>query len=217
MRKFGVGLVIISSLAISGCYARGGIHGGFRVRANPIAVLATAVTVAAVVNAVSTPPPVVTHVEYYDDGHNPGHVWVNGRYTYINNNWSWQAGYWQPERTGHYWVQGSWMQQGNQHVWVDGYWAAPRQNHVYIDGYWDYRGSGYVWMPGRWEQDRPDHVYVSGTWTMNGGRRTWAQGRWERDDGRAEFARYRVRGRASGGATIRDHRRGGGPVIRDHR
>ncbi|MBA3396459.1 MAG: YXWGXW repeat-containing protein [Deltaproteobacteria bacterium] len=203
MRKL-VG-VLIATATLSGCYA----HGSMRVRGpNPFAVVATALTVAAVVNAVSVAPPVVTHVEYYDYGHHPGHIWVNGRYTYVNNNWVWQAGYWQPERGGHYWVQGAWQQQGNQYVWVDGYWAAPRQGHVYIDGYWDYRDTGYVWMPGRWDIDRPGHVYVGGSWTMTNNRRTWSQGRWERDDGRVEYARYRTRGRvnASGGAVIRDHR-----------
>jgi len=206
MRKLLVGLVF--AVVASGCYA----HGHVRVRGpNPFAVVATAVAVGAIVAAVSTPPPVVTTVEYYDYGHRPGHVWVNGRYTYVNNNWQWNAGYWQPERTGYYWVQGAWQPQGNQYVWVDGYWAEPRANQIYVDGYWDYRDTGYVWTPGYWETDRPGHVYVSGSYTVVGNRRTYTRGRWEVDDGRPEYTTYRTRYHRV------DNRRGGGPVIRDHR
>jgi hypothetical protein len=205
MRK--LGLVLVVALAASGCYAR--VGGGLHVRANPLAVVATAITVAAVAHAVATAPPVAVNVEYYDYGHRPGHVWVNGRYAYVNNAWVWHAGYWQPERAGNYWVQGYWAPQGNQHVWVDGYWAAPRQGYVYVDGYWDWHGNGYVWRHGTWEVDRPGHVYVGGTWTTYNGRRTWQRGGWQHDDGRADWTRYRARGRvnAGGGVRVRDHRR----------
>lgn len=224
MRKVFVGLIFV--VAMSACYARGGV----RVRGpNLFSTVATAVAVGAIVAAVSTPPPVVTHVEYYDYGHRPGHIWVNGRYTYVNNNWQWHAGYWQPERTGYYWVQGAWQPRGNQYVWVDGYWAEPRQGHIYVDGYWDYRDTGYVWTPGYWESDRgAGHVYVSGSYTVVNGRRTYNRGRWEVDDGRPDYNVYRTRyhrTNARGGTTVRDHRGGGqppssgggGPVIRDHR
>jgi hypothetical protein len=203
MRKLVVGLVFAA--VASGCYGAVGVRGPHvRIRANPLAVAAVAVTAAAI--TVATAPPVVAQVEYYDYGHRPGNVWVNGRYTYVNNNWVWQAGYWQPERAGHYWIQGHWAPQGNQYVWVEGQWAAPRQGYTYIDGYWDYRDNGYVWVNGGWEVERPGHVYIGGTWTTVGGRRTWARGRWERDDGRADWARYRVRGRVHGGVHVRDHR-----------
>lgn len=203
MRRF-VPLLIVGTFAVSGCMVRGGV----RVRGpNPFAVIATAVAVNAIVNTVAYAPPPVATVEYYDDGHNPGHVWVNGRYTYVNNQWAWNAGYWQPERSGAYWVQGAWTPRGNQHVWVDGYWAEPRAGYTYIDGYWDYRGNGYVWAPGRWEAERAGHVYIGGSWSTTNGRRTWRQGTWQRDDGRAEWTRYRARGRVNRGSTIRDHRR----------
>jgi hypothetical protein len=206
MRRFALGLVLVVSLPLAGCYGRGGVY----VRGpNPFGVIATAVAVASVVNAVATAPPVAMNVEYYDAGYNPGNVWVNGRYTYVNNNWVWQAGYWQPERDGAYWIQGAWTPRGNQYVWTDGYWAQPRAGYTYIDGYWDDRGNGYVWAPGRWEVERPGQVYVGGSWSTNGGRRTWSRGSWQRDDGRAEWGRYRTRGRATGrtGPAIRDHRR----------
>lgn len=194
--------LLIPAVSASGCYGGGGIY----VHGPAFGALATAVAVASVVNAVASAPPVAMDVEYYDAGANPGNVWVNGRYTYVNNSWAWQPGYWQPERADAYWVQGAWTQQGNQYVWADGYWAEPRQGYTYVDGYWDYQGNGYVWAPGRWEAERPGHVYVGGSWTMTSGHRTWSQGRWEQDDGRAEWSRYRGRGRAAGGPTVRDHR-----------
>jgi hypothetical protein len=213
MRKLLVGLTF--AIVATGCHVHG--RGHMHVRGpNPFAVVATAVAVGAIVAAVSTPPPAVVHVEYYDYGHRPGHIWVNGRYTYVNNQWVWNAGYWQPERSGHYWVQGSWQPRGNQYVWVDGYWAEPRSGYIYVDGYWDYRDTGYVWTPGYWETDRPGHVYVSGSYTVVGGRRSYTRGRWEVDDGRPDYGVYRTRYHSHRSTT---HVRGGGggPVIRDHR
>lgn len=191
MRKLVVGLIFV--VAASGCYGGVGMRGNLHIRANPLAVAAAVITVAAITAA--TAPPVVAQVEYYDYGHNPGQVWVNGRHNYVNGQYVWQAGYWQPEREGHYWIQGAWQQQGSQYVWVEGHWDAPRVGYTYIDGYWDYRDTGYVWMPGTWEQERVGHVYVGGSWTVVGGRRTWSRGTWQRDDGRAEWGRYRTRGR----------------------
>ncbi len=189
MRKhLGVAVLV---LAVSGCYVRGG--GGLHIRAhNPLATVA-AIAVTAAVIAASTPPPIVASVEYYDYGHNPGHIWVNGRHTYVNGAYTWQAGYWQPERQNHYWIQGHWAAQGNQYVWVDGQWAAHRQGYVYADGYWDYRNNGYVWMPGTWQVDRPGHIYVDGSWTVSGGRRSWVRGGWQVDDGRPQYNSYRAR------------------------
>ena len=215
MRKLALGLVLVGTVLVSGCYVRGG--GSVRVRANPIAVAAAAVTVAAVAATIaySAPPPAV-QVEYYDYGHRPGHIWVNGRYTYVNNNWVWQAGYWQAERPGYYWVQGYWEPRGSQYVWINGYWAEPRAGYTYVDGYWDYRGGGYVWMPGTWEVARPGHVYVGGSWTVTNGRRTWVRGGWQRDDGRAAWARYRTRGTVRVNSSGSTHT-GGGVRVRDHR
>jgi hypothetical protein len=83
MRKLAFGLVVLS-----GCYAGIGVRGNAGYRGpSPLAVVATAVTVAAVAAAVATAPPVAVDVEYYDYGTSPGNVWVNGRYTYVNNNW----------------------------------------------------------------------------------------------------------------------------------
>jgi hypothetical protein len=205
MRKLVVGLAL-TGVAMTGCYAGVGVHGNMHIRANPIAAVATALTVAAVVNAVASAPPVAMNVEYYDYGSNPGNVWVNGRYTYVNNNWVWQAGSWQAERPGYYWVQGAWTPRGNQYVWVDGYWAEPRAGYTYIDGYWDYRDTGYVWVAGNWEAERPGYVYVGGTWANDGGRRTWRRGGWQQDDGRPEWNHYRARGRVNGSVQVRDHR-----------
>jgi YXWGXW repeat-containing protein len=197
MRRVALAVVIATGLSLgsAGCYT--GVHG--RLYVDPIA---TAITVAAIVNAVSTPPPMAVNVEYYDVGYNPGHCWVNGRYVYSNNAWAWRAGYWQDDRPGYYWVQGSWQPRDNQYVWVDGYWAEPRTGYVYVDGYWDYRDNGYAWVDGRWEVERPGYVFVGGSWSTAGGRRVWSQGGWQRDDGRVEWARYRARG----GVQVRDHR-----------
>src|SRR5690242_12448785 len=103
MRKVLGALLIV--VAASGCYVRGGAS--VHVHANPLATIA-AVAVTAAVIAASTPPPVVTTVEYYDVGYRPGYVWVNGRHTYVNGAYTWQAGYWQPERANSYWIQGHW-------------------------------------------------------------------------------------------------------------
>lgn len=193
MRKLAAVSLVVALGAASGCYAR--VGGGMHVRASPLAVVATAITVAAIANAVTAPPPPVAHVEYYAYGAQPGQVWVNGRYINRGGQWQWQAGYWQADRPGAYWIQGAWTPRGNQYVWVDGYWAAPREGYVYTDGSWDWRGNGYVWSPGVWEVDRPGHVYIGGSWNTNGGRRTWSRGGWYRDDGRASWGRYRARGR----------------------
>lgn len=177
--------------SLGGCYVRA----GGRVAVNPFAVVATAVTVAAVANAVSTPPPVAVDVGYYGYAR-PGYVWVNGRHTWNGNMWVWTPGYYQQERSGQYWVQGAWQTQGNQYVWVDGYWTQPRAGYVYVDGYYDYRDTGYVWMPGTWEAERPGNVYVQGSWTTTGGRRTWNRGGWQQSSTSS----------ASGGVIVRDHR-----------
>src|SRR5262245_22226345 len=112
MRK----LVLVGMLSsLGGCWAATR-HGNLYVHADPVAAVATAVAVVAIANAVATPPPVVTTVEYYPVGTRPGQVWVNGRWVYAQSGWVWQAGYWQAERQGYYWVQGAWVAQGNQYV-----------------------------------------------------------------------------------------------------
>lgn len=188
MRKQLGALVLV--VAMSGCYVRGG--GAFHVRANPIATLANVAITTAVI-AATIAPPIVASVEYYDYGARPGFVWVNGRHTYVNGAYTWQAGFWQPERANHYWIQGHWQAQGNQWVWVDGQWAGYRQGYVHTGGYYDYQNNGYVWNPGGWEVDRPGYVYVGGAWSNTGGRRTWVRGGWQYDDGRAEWGVYRRR------------------------
>ncbi len=199
LQRLALGSALVAALVTSGCYA--GVHGHVGVRGGSAirTLAAVAVTAAAVAMIVSTPPPVITHVEYYEYGSRPGQCWVNGRYVYVGNQWQWQNGYFQADRPGYYWVQGSWQPRGNEYVWVDGYWAEPRAGYVYTDGYWDYRGSGYVWVPGAWEASRPGHVYVGGSWTVGaGGQRVWSRGGWQRDDGRAEWNTWRARGRAQG-------------------
>jgi hypothetical protein len=232
-----IGCVLVGGIAISGgCYGR--MHGGIGFRAhNPVAqVIGAAVTVAAVAAIVATAPPVVARVEYYDYGARPGQCWVNGRYTYVGNQWQWQNGYWQDDRAGYYWVQGYWAPQGNGYAWVDGYWAEPRAGYTYVDGYWNYTSGGYVWVPGTWEAERQGQIYVGGYWNDNGGTRTWVRGGWHHDDGRGEWSHWRTRGRSTttvhtsnhGNSTTTVHghstttttttNSGGGTVIiRDHR
>jgi hypothetical protein len=185
MRK----LVLVAVLVTSGCFGRGGIH----FRGDPIGAIATAVTIAAVANAVATAPPVVVNVEYYGPEANPGNVWVNGQYVYAQQGWVWQPGHWQPERPGYTWVQGAWVAENNQYVWHDGYWAEPRAGFTYVDGYWDYQQNGYVWIPGTWEADRPGYLFIGGGWQVVDGHRTWIRGSWQVDDGRPEWRRYRHR------------------------
>lgn len=205
MRKLASGClvaVLVGALGAAGCYGGFGVRGHAR-GPNLFSLAATAITVAAISVALSNPPPMAVEVEY-DPYARPGNVWVNGHYAYLDGEWVWQPGYWQPERVGYVWVQGSWAQQGDQYVWVDGAWVAQRAGYVYIDGYWDYRDTGYVWLPGRWESERPGYVFVDGGWSSYNGRRVWAQGSWQRDDGRASWSRYRAR---SGSTVVRDHRR----------
>lgn len=140
-------LVVVGMLALPGCWAATR-HGHLIVHADPIAAVATAVTIAAIA---STPPPVVTQVEYYPPGTRPGFVWVNGRWVNNGGNWVWQPGFWQPERQGYYWVQGAWVPQGNQYAWVEGHWEAPRQGFVWTEGSWVQQGGGYVWVGGHWD------------------------------------------------------------------
>ena len=87
MRKLAASLLVMS-----GCYV--GVNGHVR-GPNPVAVAAAVATVAVAAAIVATAPPPAVEVEYYDYGHNPGQVWVNGRYAYVNNGWVWQAGHWQ--------------------------------------------------------------------------------------------------------------------------
>jgi hypothetical protein len=143
-------LVVVGMLSLPGCWAATR-HGHLIVAADPVAAVATAVTVAAIATAVSTPPPVVTTVEYYAPGSRPGFVWVNGRWVMGQNGWVWQAGFWQAERRGYYWVQGAWVPQGNQYAWVEGHWEAPRQGFVWTEGSWVQQGNGYVWVGGHWD------------------------------------------------------------------
>jgi WXXGXW repeat (2 copies) len=201
MRKRILALLLLAALTTTGCYGR--VHGNVGVRGGSAFsnLAAAALTVAAVAVIVSSTPPVVTHVEYYDYGSRPGYCWVNGRYVYVGNQWQWQAGYWQPEQPGYYWVQGYWAPQGGNYVWVEGRWEAPRRGYVYVDGYWDARGNGYVWVPGNWERHREGYVYVGGSWSNRSGRRAWQRGGWQRDDGRAEWSRWRARGSVRGSVS----------------
>lgn len=202
MRQRLLAVLFIGTLASAGCY--GGVHGNVGIRGGSALanLAAAAVTVAAVAVIVSTAPPVVTSVEYYEYGARPGYCWVNGRYNYVGNQWHWQNGYWQQDRPGHYWVQGYWGQQGSNYVWVDGYWANPRPGYVYVDGYWANHGNGYYWVAGNWEPQRRGHVYVGGRWSNQGGRRTWQRGGWQRDDGRAEWNHWRARGSVRGSVQV---------------
>ena len=183
MRQLAIAIVLLG-----GCYGSVGV--GFR-GPNPLALVETAVAVAAIATIVATEPPVVVDVGYYGE-QRPGYVWVNGRQTWNGNAWIWAPGFWQPERTGYYWIQPEWEQRGDQYVYVDGQWAEPRTGYVYVDGYYDNRGSGYAWTPGRWEAERPNQVWVNGNWSTSGSSRTYNQGRWE--------------SRPNNGPIVRDHR-----------
>jgi hypothetical protein len=188
MRK--VALPLVLAVFASGCVVRA--HG----RVNPVAsVLLTGLAVAAVANAVSTPPPPAVDIGYYGV-YRPGYVWVNGHHTWNGSVWVWSPGYYQAERANQYWVQGYWEPRGSQYVWVNGYWAPHRAGYVYTEGYYDYTGSGYVWRRGTWQPQRRGHVYVRGSWSTSNGRRTWNRGGWQP-------ASTAGTGRAQGGVIVR--------------
>jgi hypothetical protein len=148
----------------------------------------------------SPPPAEVVDVDLYYD-QRPGYVYVNGRHTWVNNQWVWQNGYYEPERVGHVYVQGYW----NNGRWQNGYWAPNRVGYTYVDGYWDRRGRGHVWVNGGWQANRNDGSYYQrGGWTSNGGVRSYNRGGWVRGN-----AGVRVNGSVNTG--------GRGTVIRDHR
>jgi hypothetical protein len=44
----------------------------------------------------------------------PGFVFVKGRWTWQNGQWSWVAGHWERERNGYAWSDGRWERRGNR-------------------------------------------------------------------------------------------------------
>ena len=129
--------IALSLIVVTGCYAGLGVHGHVGVRGpDPLAVVATAITVAAIATAVATAPPVAVSVEYYDYGARPGYVWVNPHYVYASSGWVWQAGYWQDDRPGYYWVQGGWQWNGYEWIWRPGHYE-PDPAYSSYDGSYD--------------------------------------------------------------------------------
>ncbi|MGZ3419541.1 MAG: hypothetical protein ACXVEF_40550 [Polyangiales bacterium] len=53
-----------------------------------------------------------------------GHVWVQGRWVWRANGWTWIHGHWQPRPVGHeHWVAGRWEHvHSNRYRWVPGHW-----------------------------------------------------------------------------------------------
>ena len=68
-----------------------------------------------------TPPPPQTEV--ITVAPSPRHVWVPGYWTWRDDDWVWQSGYWEsrpsPEAR---WVPGQWIATSNGWRWQDGEW-----------------------------------------------------------------------------------------------
>lgn len=52
----------------------------------------------------------------------------------------------------HIWVGDNWTWRNNHYVYQPGYWVAPRQKQVYINGYWRNDRRGAYWVPGHWQR-----------------------------------------------------------------
>lgn len=57
-------------------------------------------------------------------------------------------------RPGHIWVQGHWTYTGGHWLWRPGHYARARPNEVYVEGHWERRGHGHVWVEGGWRPRR---------------------------------------------------------------
>lgn len=107
LRRLLPGILIAGSLAA--CTVRGTARGGVYVPAGVV-----------VVEEAPPPPPRRAVVST----HRPGHVWIDGRYTWTGNRYVWRDGYYERERSGHVYRPGRWTRRGRGHVWVDGRWEA---------------------------------------------------------------------------------------------
>jgi len=53
----------------------------------------------------------------------PRHVWVEGEWVWVNNAYTWHAGYWaEPPHPREVWVAGHWRRAYGGWNWVPGHW-----------------------------------------------------------------------------------------------
>jgi hypothetical protein len=72
------------------------------------------------VTAFDEPPPRGVDNNYV--GGRSGYVRVRGRWERRDGGWSWQEGFWIPERPNFQYVQGRWVRARNNWSWVPGHW-----------------------------------------------------------------------------------------------
>jgi hypothetical protein len=108
----------------------------------------------------------------------PGHVWVHGRWAYVDERWVWQDGYYEPDRPGFVYRNGTWERVQGVWVWKRGEWIEPRAKQIYVPGHFDRRHDTYVWIRERWEPARAG-VWIPGRWADESGEPQWTPGHWE--------------------------------------
>lgn len=53
----------------------------------------------------------------------------------------------------HVWAEGEWVWVNNNYVWHAGYWAEPPHPHeIWIAGHWRRAYGGWNWVPGHWRR-----------------------------------------------------------------
>lgn len=109
--------------------------------------------------------------------HRPGHVWVHGRWAYVDRSWQWQDGYYVKERPGFVYRHGTWERAKGAWLWRRGEWIEPRAKQIYVPGHFDRRHDTFVWIRERWEPTRAG-VWVPGRWTEVNGNREWTPAHW---------------------------------------
>lgn len=170
MRRFLLGLPLLAllftgSALSSGCYGSSGYVG---------------------VEAGTPPPP---QSVYYD--YRAGHVFVEGRWVWQNNQWVWRPGYWVVSRPGFIYTQGYWYYDTHWH-WHTGRWLRARRGYIHTRGYWGHRNGRRHWVRGKWVKRRPGYNYTRGRWIRSGGKARWKRGTWSprrRDNRRAPVRR----------------------------
>ena len=55
-----------------------------------------------------------------------------------------------PVRPGHVWVDGHWTWSGGRWVFVNGHYQAVRHGHRWVPGHWQATPRGHRWVPGHW-------------------------------------------------------------------
>jgi hypothetical protein len=66
-------------------------------------------------------PPAPQH-EDHDVGP-PNHVWIEGRWSWRNNDFVWIGGHWEREKASMVWKPGHWERRGRRYRWIEGRWV----------------------------------------------------------------------------------------------